>query len=254
MKHIKSYDELIFSFFKSKKTMNIKNICKKYDIENYTINEDGSIDVNGDVNLSFKSLTELPLKFRNVTGTFQCSDNKLSTLEGCPKSIGGDFFLHFNYLTSLKGCAVKVNGGFECSNNRLSTLENSPQIVNGYFICNSNELTTLKGAPESIGSGFLCTNNKLKSLEFCPKSPLIECDRNEIRTLEHLPLSINVFNCYHTPIWEVWKLFKNSEKIEFFNYCDPIREPNIIILERLNFFLEEIGKNHVKRVEGYKCI
>ena len=29
--------------------MSIDEICKKYGIENYTINDDGSIDVDGDV-------------------------------------------------------------------------------------------------------------------------------------------------------------------------------------------------------------
>ena len=39
----------------------IHDICKKYNIENYTINSDGSIDVDGNVNLSKMNLTELPL-------------------------------------------------------------------------------------------------------------------------------------------------------------------------------------------------
>jgi hypothetical protein len=38
----------------------IINICKKYNIQNYTINPDGSIDVNGDVWLSNKKLTKIP--------------------------------------------------------------------------------------------------------------------------------------------------------------------------------------------------
>lgn len=46
----------------------ISDICKKYDIENYTINPDGSIDVNGNVNLSTFNLTELPLTFNYVSG------------------------------------------------------------------------------------------------------------------------------------------------------------------------------------------
>ncbi|MEN6291727.1 MAG: hypothetical protein ABFD07_06895, partial [Methanobacterium sp.] len=64
----------------------IDSICQKYGIENFTINEDGSIDVNGHVNISSMKLTKLPLKFRNVTGDFSCSDNHLTTLEGAPQS------------------------------------------------------------------------------------------------------------------------------------------------------------------------
>ncbi len=59
--------------------MNIDNeifyIARKFGIRKYKINEDGTIDVDGDVDLSGKELTELPLKFRNITGDFYCYKN-----------------------------------------------------------------------------------------------------------------------------------------------------------------------------------
>jgi len=64
----------------------IHSICKKYNITNYTINDDNSINVDGDVNLYNKGLTKLPLKFRNVDGFFDCSHNKITSLEGSPES------------------------------------------------------------------------------------------------------------------------------------------------------------------------
>ena len=53
----------------------IDEICKKYRIENYTINSDGSIDVDEDVNLHNLGLEKLPLKFNKVNGFFTCSFN-----------------------------------------------------------------------------------------------------------------------------------------------------------------------------------
>jgi hypothetical protein len=44
----------------------IRYICKKYNIDNYTINPDGSIDVYQNVDLSNNDLYEIPLKFNNV--------------------------------------------------------------------------------------------------------------------------------------------------------------------------------------------
>ena len=41
----------------------------------YTINDDGSIDVEGDVNLSSKKLTKIPFSFGKVSGVFYCYDN-----------------------------------------------------------------------------------------------------------------------------------------------------------------------------------
>ena len=56
---MKSYREFIIESYSD-----IKSICEKYRITNYTINSDGSIDVDGDVDLSEKRITKLPLKFR----------------------------------------------------------------------------------------------------------------------------------------------------------------------------------------------
>ena len=97
----------------------ISLICEKYNIENYTINDDGSIDVDGNVNLSYIGLTELPLTFNKVTGYFDCGKNRLTSLKGSPKWVGGFFY---------------------CDNNQLTSLEFSPEYVGGWFSCEFNDL------------------------------------------------------------------------------------------------------------------
>lgn len=97
--------------------------CKKFEIENYTINDDMSIDVDGDVNLSQQDLTELPLNFNIVSGDFCCSINQLTSLVGCPKEVVGDFQCSYNRLTTLLYCPKEVSGVFDCSNNKLNSLE-----------------------------------------------------------------------------------------------------------------------------------
>ena len=98
----------------------ISLICERYNITNYTINPDGSIDVNGNVDLSYKNLTQLPLTFNKVYGNFYCNCNNLTTLKGGPKWVGGFF---------------------SCYRNRLSSLEFSPDYVGDYFECTGNDLT-----------------------------------------------------------------------------------------------------------------
>jgi len=68
-------------------------VCEKYEIENYIINDDLSIDVDGAVDLYNKKLEYLPLKFNYVDGNFNCARNKLKTLEGSPKTISGYFIV-----------------------------------------------------------------------------------------------------------------------------------------------------------------
>ena len=114
--------------------MSIKKICKRYNITNYTINGDGSIDVFGDVDLSFKNLIEFPLTFNKVTGYFYCNNNKLTSLKGCPRWVGGFF----------------------CSNNNLTSLEFSPDYVDELFYCIHNDLTDNYSDTE-IGGSFYTT-------------------------------------------------------------------------------------------------
>jgi len=147
----------------------IDYICEKYDIENYTINEDGTIDIDGNVDLSYRKLTKLPLKFGNVGGHFSCGPNRLITLKGCPKSVAGIFDCSDNKLTSLEGCPQSVGGNFDCGNNQLTTLEFCSQSVGGHFDCSSNKLTTLEGCPQSIGSHFAFAYNQLKDLYGFPE-------------------------------------------------------------------------------------
>jgi len=113
----------------------IISICQKYKIQNYTINQDGSVSVDGNVDILNRKLSRLPLKFRNVSGYFRCSENKLKSLEGCPSSVGRDFNCSHNQLESLEGCPNSVGGGFYCSyiSKYSSILE---KISDGVFLLN----------------------------------------------------------------------------------------------------------------------
>ena len=48
----------------------IDKICRDYNIKNYTINSDGSIDVKGNVALYSQELKTLLLRFNKVEGGF----------------------------------------------------------------------------------------------------------------------------------------------------------------------------------------
>lgn len=114
----------------------IKDICEKYRIRNYTINPDGSIDVDGDVNLSaFNFISSdiwinIPIRFNKVSGYFDCSYNELTSLEGCPKYVGGNFNCTGNELISLKRCPKFVGRNFYCSLNPLESLDGYEGVYN----------------------------------------------------------------------------------------------------------------------------
>jgi hypothetical protein len=127
------------------KKLEIHSLCKKYDITNYKINKDLSINVDHSVDLTQMGLIELPLKFNEVWGHFDCSNNNLTTLEGSPKFVNGHFYCINNKITSLKGSPVKINGYFDCSNNLLTDLKHGPSKIINYYKCNRNQLKNFDG-------------------------------------------------------------------------------------------------------------
>ena len=92
-------------------------------ISNYTIRNDYSVDVVGNVNLHNMDLTELPVNFNKVTGNFNCSLNELESLKGCPKEVGGKFDCRFNLISSLEHCPIKVGKSFAACENYFEDLK-----------------------------------------------------------------------------------------------------------------------------------
>jgi hypothetical protein len=117
----------------------IKSICDELNITNWTVNSDGTVDVDGDVNIAGRRLKTLPLKFGKVTGHFACFNNELTSLEGAPREVGGHFMCDVNKLVSLKGAPKEVGGSFHCMRNKLTTLEGGPREVS-YFDCHNNPI------------------------------------------------------------------------------------------------------------------
>ena len=122
----------------------IHTICEKYNIKKYSINPDGSIDVDGNVNLIKMNLSEIPLKFNKVSGYFNCSYNKLTSLKGSPKEVESFFTCYDNKINDLKYAPNRIGGWFDGSVNNLKNLKNSPTCVNLFF-CEGNPLESLEG-------------------------------------------------------------------------------------------------------------
>ncbi len=157
----------------------IKNFCEKYNIRNYTTNDDLSIDVDDDVDLDFdpfgdyNKLNYIPIKFNKVSGYFSCSDNNLKSLKNSPIYVGGSFY---------------------CDNNMLTSLEYSPDYVRYDFICNYNRFTSLKYLSKNIGNEIQCYSNPLESLDGLTTSyNKLFCDGKDKLVRKHkLKQSINL--------------------------------------------------------------
>jgi hypothetical protein len=206
------------NFIKESKE-DIDSICKKFGIRNYTINEDSTIDVDGDVDLYRKGLTKIPLKFGKVSGNFDCGGNQLK---------------------SLSGAALSVGGYFDCSSNQLKSLEGSPLSVGGGFYCNSNQLISLDGISGRISGGIYCYSNQLRDVKGVKDGWLGE------------------FDIRRNPVYQIFKLFpedKWDEVIEILNEYEVIRDDgSLVILQRLEQVFLELGLEvpEIEEIKGYK--
>jgi hypothetical protein len=246
MKHLKLFENF----------QDIDSICKQYGIENYTVNPDGTLDVDGYVYLSYGGLIKLPLKFGKVTGSFYCFDNQLTALEGSPREVGGDFNCFNNKLTALEGGPREVVGAFNCSNNQLTALEDGPREVGGDFDCSYNQLTALEGGPREVGGDFLCYRNQLTTLEGGPREVNggFYCDSNQLTTLEGGPREVGgYFNCAGNPIYSIYKLFPDYK-----SYLDSLDYGYLrgtdISKSRFKEALDELNIKMPESISGYKYI
>ena len=181
----------------------IHEICYKYNIDDYSINSDMSIDVNQTVDLYNKSLKELPINFNKINGTFICDNNNLTSLKGSPKEVSHDFFCRDNNLITLKDAPILIGGNLHCDRNRLIELNKNIEVYSIFF--DENDVKDLISFPN------------IKGITMSDFNPIYQ-----ILQLFESP------SCY--------------EHIEFFNDLDIIQQNGeVVILERLNYFLQDLG-------------
>jgi hypothetical protein len=131
-----------------------------------------------DMDISSRNILHLPdLRKVTVRGNFNCSQNSLQTLEGCPRDIRKDFNCSNNHLVSLHGGPRRVGQDFYCDDNRLRSLVGGPTDVRFHFFAAGNRLVTLEGLPAL---------RKLKGI-YCPENPL--------KHLRGLPVTFGEFQC-----------------------------------------------------------
>ena len=168
---MKSLYESILSSTNTGKVSLVRAWLEEHGIKNYTINKQGEIDINGDIEITYENIKEFPyfIQFGTIKGNFDCKHNNLISLKGAPREVKGTFDCACNDLTSLEGAPWKVGGSFDCAHNNLTSLEGAPDKIKGYFDCGCNEIKDLKGAPKVVGGYFHCGDNNLTSLKGSPK-------------------------------------------------------------------------------------
>lgn len=120
------------------------------------------------------------INFIDVPGTFSIGGGNLKTLKGCPKYVGFGFDCSSNKLKTLEYAPEIINYkekeenreidvNFNCSYNLIESFENCPTVKKGSIICNKNKIKTFKGIQEIIDGSLYCQDNEIDSFDYLPK-------------------------------------------------------------------------------------
>jgi hypothetical protein len=173
----------------------------------YILPDLSDIIIDGDFHIDYNIWISLKGCPKIVTGTFQCADSNLTTLEGGPRW-ANKYHVFSNQLVSLKGAPEFANN-FDARNNKLTNLEYCP-IANGYLYLSNNNLISLKGCPEIMGGSFAIESNKLESLKGGPKivNGYYTFQDNPLKSLEGYTFNIKGRMYSHT--YEEYKNLFNA--------------------------------------------
>lgn len=149
------------------------------EIDDYTINEDLTIDGSNIILTNAENLTEFPeyIQFNRIDNNFICFGIGLTSLRGCPNFVSGEFDCSFNDIESLEGGPVSAR----------------------YYICNDNRLKSLKGGPKK--SEFInIDNNLLESLADLPDNIQdLSAASNQLKDLNGLPSKLGNLWIFDNP-------------------------------------------------------
>jgi hypothetical protein len=135
----------------------IREWLKSKNVDDFIIKPDLSVDVTGDVKISFdEKLEYLPVQFNSIYGSFNIQHCGLKTLNGAPREVTGSYIIAGNKLTSLEGVPKEIPKYFMCEHNLLTSLEGGPRVVGESYACSFNKLVDLKGGPREVSGNFYC--------------------------------------------------------------------------------------------------
>jgi len=188
---------------------------------NLTLNSDGTYDYYGSLFFNgekLNSLLEIPIRFKNVRGAFECNYNNLINLEGSPEFVGGDFECYHNNLITLKGAPKIVGDEFDCSYNRLISLQYEPKEIKSTFFCWNNCLLS-NSHKSKIGGRFANNDNPVKdffehNINF---ESIMDCAVNSIKQMTHdqLMAELDFFEENDEKAFEIMTKILIDQRIEF---------------------------------------
>lgn len=131
----------------------LRNFLVPYGVK-LDVDQEGRVHVRGPTHSTIKlinrKITQLPVEFGTVEGSFEVTQTALTTLKGSPSRVTGSFACGACQLDSLEGGPDWVGGWYDCHRNQLTNLEGCASHVGHTLDARHNPLTSLNGLPERV--------------------------------------------------------------------------------------------------------
>ena len=154
----------------------IKAYIDEAGIKNYSINQDLSVNFNGDAVFDSRlcktlkkdivaNLGIFPFKIVLADGNLVIARMFLISLLNMPPKVRGTFDVSTNKLRNLIHCPSQIDGDFICKGNKdLIDLEHGPIEVGNDYDASYCGLHNVHGLPHKINGDLRLSNNQLRSL------------------------------------------------------------------------------------------
>lgn len=155
----------------------IREWLTRFEVQNFIIKPDLTVDVDGDVIFYFESGVDfvnstghIPVQFNSIFGDFIVTEQlNLKSMKGFPKHVKGEFVCRSTRITSLEHGPTEVGGNYIVANNSITTLKGVPKMINGTFDCSDNDIESFEHGPRIVDDKFIAYNNSLKSVDYMPR-------------------------------------------------------------------------------------
>ena len=140
---------------------NIKEVLDQYNVVDYSINNDGSVNLTKDITFFKKNLDKIPFNISKAPRILDFSFNNISSLEGSPEECDTIFYA-MNNISDLKGITI-TSRLLSLSNNKIEKLNFPKEFKTDELLLNHNNIYELTGIPINFNGKILLNHNPIST-------------------------------------------------------------------------------------------
>jgi hypothetical protein len=189
-----------------KTKQDIKNACYQLGITSIVINDDLTVDVNGNVDLKDTDLIELPVKFNRINGYFDVRYNQnLVNTDNFPVYVKDNLFASYCGIKELTDMPLEIGGSLDISFNELSEITFSKERatlgkckIGLNLYAQNNYFYDLSENPFEVGQSIDLSYCKLYDMYGIQQTVngLLNLNGNQIDTYANMPEKIELLSVF----------------------------------------------------------